>query len=85
MGTDINREAWQILESEEFNTLLEAVELMAKAQGNLFHLTKSVNELKCLVDSGSDSLPIADQAAISDLVDSIEVLVEDLTSNTEEH
>ena len=32
---DINTDAYTILESDEFDVLLDAVELMAKAQGNL--------------------------------------------------
>ena len=33
-----NMDAYAILESDEFDTLLDAVELMAKAQGNLLSL-----------------------------------------------
>ena len=37
---DINTDAYTILESDEFDVLLDAVELMAKAQGNLLSLQR---------------------------------------------
>ena len=45
-----NMDAYTILESDEFDTLLDAVELMAKAQGNLLSLQRSVEELKVMME-----------------------------------
>lgn len=68
----------QIIESEEFSSLLQAIEIMAKAQGDLSHLTKAVSELKSMVDNSVDSLPITDSIAIDDIVETMQNLVDDL-------
>lgn len=69
----------ELIESQEFTSLLEAVEMMAKAQGDLSNLTKAVTELKILVDSGADALPSLDEAIICDIVETMQNLVDDLS------
>lgn len=77
-----NRDAYKILESDEFNTLLDAVELMAKAQGSLLSLQKSVEELKAVVekDNGlsNDGLSLSENAEICRITDDVSNLVDDL-------
>lgn len=43
---DINTDAYTILESDEFDVLLDAVELMAKAQGNLLSFATVCRRIK---------------------------------------
>ena len=83
MSANISQDVLNILESEDFNSLLDAVELMAKAQGNLMLLQQSVDELKNMMndDMSSDTLSIADNAAILGVVDDVENLVSDLKEN----
>ena len=81
MEDKLNNEELELLESEEFSSLLEAVEMMARAQGNLSHLTKAVDELKTMVDSGADTLPHVDEAVISDIVETMQGLVESLSES----
>lgn len=83
MSANISQDVLNILESEDFNSLLDAVELMAKAQGNLMLLQQSVDELKNMMndDISSDTLSIADNAAILGVVDDVENLVSDLKEN----
>lgn len=79
---DTNTDAYTILESDEFDTLLDAVELMAKAQGNLLSLQRSVEELKIMMDNtelANDDFSIQDNAAIYDALDKVESLVESLS------
>ncbi len=81
---DTNTDAYTILESDEFDTLLDAVELMAKAQGNLLALQRSVEELKVMMDNtelANDDFSIQDNAAIYDALDKVENLVECLTND----
>lgn len=78
MDMGMNKDELELLESEEFSSLLEAVEMMARAQGNLSHLTKAVDELKYMVDSGADILPQFDEAVISDIVETMQGLVDSL-------
>lgn len=76
-----NREAYKILESEEFNSLLDAVELMAKAQGSLLSLQKSVSELREMVENNSvydADLSLNENAEICCISDELETLVDDL-------
>lgn len=78
---DINTDAYTILESDEFDTLLDAVELMAKAQGNLLSLKRSVEELKLMMEnteSAQDDFSLQDNAAIYSAIDKVESLVESL-------
>ncbi len=83
MEKSVRAEELDILESKEFNSLLEAVEMMAKAQGDLSHLTRAVGELKQMVDSGADTLPMMDEAVISDIVETMQNLVDDLAEPVE--
>lgn len=76
-----NRDAYKILESEEFNSLLDAVELMAKAQGSLLSLQKSVSELREMVENNSvydNDLSLHENAEICCISDELENLVDDL-------
>lgn len=68
-----------MLESKEFGSLLEAIEMMARAQGDLSHLTKTVSELRQMVDSGADILPSVDESIVCDIVETMLTLVEELT------
>ena len=82
---DTNTDAYTILESDEFDTLLDAVELMAKAQGNLLSLQRSVEELKIMMDNTelvNDDFSIQDNAAIYDALDKVESLVESLSQES---
>ncbi len=79
---DINTDAYTILESDEFDVLLDAVELMAKAQGNLLSLQRSVEELKIMMDNtefANDEFSLQDNAAIYAALDKVENLVETLS------
>ena len=79
---DINTDAYTILESDEFDVLLDAVELMAKAQGNLLSLQRSVEELKIMMDNtefATDDFSLQDNAAIYAALDKVENLVETLS------
>ncbi len=74
-------DVYAILESDEFDTLLDAVELMAKAQSNLLSLQRSVEELKEMMDStelANDELSIQENAALYDAIDNVENLVDTL-------
>lgn len=76
-----NRDAYKILESEEFNSLLDAVELMAKAQGSLLSLQKSVSELREMVENNSiydADLSVKENAEICCISNELENLVDDL-------
>ena len=80
---DINADAYSILESEEFDTLLDAVELMAKAQGNLLSLQRSVEELKIMMDNtelSNDDFSLQDNAVLYDALDKVENLVDSLAN-----
>ncbi|MDT3693372.1 MAG: hypothetical protein ROM03_03080 [Mucispirillum sp.] len=82
---DTNTDAYTILESDEFDTLLDAVELMVKAQGNLLSLQRSVEELKIMMDNTelvNDDFSIQDNAAIYDALDKVESLVESLSQES---
>ena len=79
---DINTDDYTILESDEFDVLLDAVELMAKAQGNLLSLQRSVEELKIMMDNtefATDDFSLQDNAAIYAALDKVENLVETLS------
>lgn len=79
---DTNTDAYTILESDEFDTLLDAVELMAKAQGNLLSLKRSVEELKIMMENtelAQDEFSLQDNAAIYNALDKVESLVESLS------
>ncbi len=79
---DINTDAYTILESDEFDVLLDAVELMAKAQGNLLSLQRSVEELKIMMDNtefATDDFSLQDNAVIYAALDKVENLVETLS------
>lgn len=81
---DTNLEAYTILESDEFNTLLDAVELMAKAQGNLLSLQRSVEELKIMMDNAelsNDDFSLQDNAVLYDALDKVENLVDSLAND----
>lgn len=79
-GTDV----YSILESDEFNTLLDAVELMVKAQGNLLSLQNSVEELKIMMnntDLANDEFSVQDNAAIYSVLDNVEDLVDSIVND----
>ena len=81
---DINADAYSILESEEFDTLLDAVELMAKAQGNLLSLQRSVEDLKIMMDNtelSNDDFSLQDNAVLYDALDKVENLVDSLAND----
>lgn len=81
---DTNLDAYTILESDEFNTLLDAVELMAKAQGNLLSLQRSVEELKIMMDNtelSNDDFSLQDNAVLYDTLDKVENLVDSLAND----
>lgn len=82
---DTNTDAYAILESDEFDTLLDAVELMAKAQGNLLSLQRSVEELKIMMENteiAHDEFSLQDNAAIYNALDKVENLVESLAQES---
>ena len=79
-----NMDAYAILESDEFDTLLDAVELMAKAQGNLLSLQHSVEELKVMMEESEfsqDEFTYADNIAIYDAIDNVQKLVDNLVDD----
>lgn len=79
-----NMDAYAILESDEFDTLLDAVELMAKAQGNLLSLQRSVEELKVMMEESEfsqDEFTYADNIAIYDAIDNVQELVDNLVDD----
>ena len=81
---DTITDAYTILESDEFDTLLDAVELMAKAQGNLLSLQHSVEELKIMMDNtelAQEEFSIQDNAAIYAALDKVESLVDSLAND----
>ena len=81
---DINADAYSILESEEFDTLLDAGELMAKAQGNLLSLQRSVEELTIMMDNTELSkadFSLQDNAVLYDALDKVENLVDSLAND----
>ncbi len=82
--TKMNMDALDVLESDEFGTLLDAVELMAKAQGNLMSLQRSVEELKDMMDesaSAKDDLSVMENAVIYNTIDNIQDLVDNLVED----
>lgn len=84
MKTQENMDAYAILESDEFNLLLDAVELMAKAQGNLLSLQRSVEELKVMMDETSttqDDLSLNDNVVIYDTLEDVQNLVDNLVDD----
>lgn len=84
MKTQENMDAYAVLESDEFNLLLDAVELMAKAQGNLLSLQRSVEELKVMMDDSTDSqddLSINDNIVIYDTLEDVQNLVDNLVDD----
>ncbi len=79
-----NKDALEMLESDEFGTLLDAVELMAKAQGNLLSLQKSVDELKVIMeetDNIQDDLTVVENAVLYNTIDNIQELVDNLVDD----
>ncbi len=81
---DKNIDALSLLESDEFDTLLDAVELMAKAQGNLLSLQRSVEELKVIMEeteAAQDELNDYDNAVIYNTIDNIQELVDNLVED----
>lgn len=84
MKTQDNMDAYAILESDEFDSLLDAVELMAKAQGNLLALQRSVGELKIMMEETSnsqDELTLNDNIVIYDTIENIQELVDNLVDD----
>ncbi len=77
---DTNNEL-NIIESKEFTSLLEAIEIMAKAQGDLSYLTKAVTELRSMVDNGLDTLPVRDESIINGIIETMQNLVDDLSED----
>ncbi len=77
---DTNNEL-NIIESPEFTSLLEAIEIMAKAQGDLSYLTKAVTELRSMVDNGLDTLPVRDESIINGIIETMQNLVDDLSED----
>lgn len=78
---DTITDAYTLLESDEFDTLLDAVELMAKAQGNLLSLQRSVEELKIMMETtelAQDDFSIQENAEIYAALDKVESFVESL-------
>ncbi len=79
-----NMDAYTILESDEFDTLLDAVELMAKAQGNLLSLQRSVEELKVMMEESEfsqDELSLEDNFIIYETIDNVQELVDNLVDD----
>lgn len=84
MKTQENLDAYAILESDEFDSLLDAVELMAKAQGNLLSLQRSVEELKLMMEETSysqDELTLSDNVVIYDTIENVQELVDNLVDD----
>ena len=84
MKTQDNIDAYEILESDEFDSLLDAVELIAKAQGNLLSLQRSVEELKAMMEetvSSQDEFSLIDNGIIYETVESVQELVDNLVED----
>ena len=84
MKTQENMDAYAILESDEFDTLLDAVELMAKAQGNLLSLQRSVEELKVMMEESEfsqDEFTLYDNIVIYDTIENVQELVDNLVDD----
>lgn len=84
MKTQENMDAYAILESDEFDSLLDAVELMAKAQGNLLSLQRSVEELKVMMEETScaqDEFTLNDNIVIYDTIENVQELVDNLVDD----
>ncbi len=78
---DIKKDAHAILDSEELDILLDAVEIMAKVQSNLLSLQHSVDELKTIMDNAcvaNDDFSVHEDAVIYDTINEVENLVENL-------
>ncbi len=74
---DINAEAYAILESEEFDILLDALELMAKAGSDISSLENSVEELRSIIDN--DDI-LEEDFAIYNTLETVESLLNNFSS-----
>ena len=72
---------WDVLGPQDFDYILDAVSLMAQAQGDLLHLRKCVDDLNAMI-SIDDGLSIRDNAEIYSIVDDVNNIINELSSKS---
>lgn len=71
----------EMLNSNEFDSLLNAADLMAKSQSNLYFLDKTVTELKKLISSETPCMPRNELRNLAELVENMETLISSMSEN----
>lgn len=82
MENNIYKKELEMLNSDEFDSLLDAADMMAKSQSNLYFLDKTVSELKKLIDNEASNLPKNQFTNLSELVENMEILIYHMSENT---
>lgn len=82
MENNIYKKELEMLNSDEFDSLLDAADMMAKSQSNLYFLDKTVSELKKLIDNEASNLPKNEFTNLSELVENMENLIYHMSENT---
>lgn len=77
MNNEICKQEIETLDSEEFNTLLQAAQFMEIAQKNLSSIDKTVCELKQLVCDGQIAIQCRED--VTAVVESMETLLDDIS------
>ena len=80
MNNTEKQQIWSMLESKDFDYLLDAVALMAKAQEDLINLRKSIDDLRDMMNDSCDELSMQDNIVIYDIVDDVDNIVADLSA-----
>ena len=71
------------LESEDFANLVDSIAVLAKTQGNIFNIEKSVHDLKELIkNNNNDDFTFTEQMEFENVVDAVEDLVHDLSTES---
>lgn len=81
MNDKIDKKEQEILESEEFNRLLNAVDLIIRAESDITHLNKTINEMQLLSDNVHDTLSLEHQKILSDAFNSVKSAVDEMDSD----
>lgn len=82
MENNIYKKELEMLNSDEFDSLLDAADMMAKSQSNLYFLDKTVSELKKLIDNEASNLPKNQFTNLTELVENMEILIYHMSENT---
>lgn len=69
----------EILNSEEFDSLISAAEQMAETRGNLYKLGKTIEELKCLTEGDRRGLLYGCDTNLAEALANMEDLVKEIS------